>query len=85
MPDLLQVTEIQVNDSETSDKFKPLSTELNKTPETTDATDLPLQKSNLTEISDIIKGGSEWGSTCRLSVKISVLCRLSVKIFVLCR
>ena len=32
--------------------------------------------------------GSDWdgeGSTCRLSVKISLLCRLSVKIFDLCR
>ena len=30
-------------------------------------------------------GGGGGGSTCRLSVKISVLCRLSVKSFDLCR
>ena len=29
--------------------------------------------------------GGGGGSTCRLSVKISLLCRLSVKIFTLCR
>ena len=43
-----------MTDSETLDKFKPLAAELNKTPETTDATDGPLQKSNLTKLSDII-------------------------------
>ena len=40
-------------DSETLDKFKPLATELNKALETTDATDGPLGKSNLTKSSDI--------------------------------
>ena len=30
-------------------------------------------------------GGGGGGSTCRLSVKISLLCRLSVKMFDLCR
>ena len=42
----------------------------------------------LKRVSTGVGGGGGWvvrGSTCRLSVKISLLCRLSVKIFDLCR
>ena len=44
-----------MTDSETLDTFKPLATELNKAPETTDAADGPSEKSNLTELNDIIE------------------------------